>query len=67
MTEYDIRGIGLALMTLARQEIAKEDGNEPNAEILVDGVGKVLMQAFVDLNRIAGALEHMAVRGVKLD
>lgn len=62
MTEHDIRGNCLVLMTLARNEIAKAGAaNEPNAEMLVNGVGALLTQVLVDLNRIAAALEHIAL------
>lgn len=58
-TQKDIRDIGARLTDLMMAEVEKDD--QPNVKLLVGGLGSVLTQAFLDLNRIADALEQIAL------
>lgn len=62
MTENDIRAIGTALMEVAKTA-ARDEGAPPKVDMLISATGELLVQALVDLNRIASALEAIAMNG----
>jgi hypothetical protein len=66
MTEADIRGNGLALLGLLHNYLLEDvpPAHKANADVFVSGAGNILVQAFVDLNRIASALEQIALNGI---
>lgn len=63
MTEHDIRGNGLALLHMLGRHIVEDckPGQKADAEAAVEATGQIIIQAFVDLNRIADALEYIAL------
>jgi hypothetical protein len=64
MTELDIRGNGLAILGLIGREIVADlpPPRREEAEAIVEAAGGLLIQVLVDLNRIAAALEHIALK-----
>lgn len=62
MTENDIRGLGTALVEAAKTA-ARDEGSPPQVGVLISATGGLLIQALVDLNRIAAALEAIALNG----
>lgn len=65
MTEMDIRGTAIALLNAVENHIVSDcpPQQQAEAQVFVRGAGGLLIQALVDLNRIAGALEQIALNG----
>lgn len=64
MDEKDIRAAGLKLVSsLSREMMAdlKHEGQKAEAEALLYIAGNTLIQALVDVHRIADALEQIAL------
>ena len=63
MTERDIRGHGLLFKAFADGMVSEMPAkNRAAAEALVTSGLELAIQALVDLNRIADALEHIATK-----